>query len=65
MLVGHSYGGVVITNAATGNPNVKALVYVAAFAPDEGETVGQLFGHEPRQRGRATEPDVPAASGRR
>ncbi|MEV6813751.1 alpha/beta hydrolase [Micromonospora sp. NPDC051296] len=39
ILVGHSYGGVVITNAATGNPNVKALVYVAAFAPDEGDTV--------------------------
>jgi pimeloyl-ACP methyl ester carboxylesterase len=42
VLVGHSYGGVVITNAATGNPNVKALVYVAAFAPDQGETVGVL-----------------------
>ena len=39
MLVGHSYGGAVITNAATGNPNVKALVYVAAYAPDEGESV--------------------------
>ena len=36
VLVGHSYGGVVITNAATGNPNVKALVYVAAFAPARG-----------------------------
>src|SRR5712672_1899519 len=36
VLVGHSYGGVLITNAATGNPNVKALVYVAAFAPDQG-----------------------------
>jgi len=33
VLVGHSYGGALITNAATGNPNVKALVYVAAFAP--------------------------------
>lgn len=39
VLVGHSYGGVVITNAATGNPNVKALVYVAAYAPAEGESV--------------------------
>ncbi|WP_089158190.1 alpha/beta hydrolase [Micromonospora sp. NBS 11-29] len=38
ILVGHSYGGAVITNAATGIPNVKALVYVAAFAPDQGET---------------------------
>jgi pimeloyl-ACP methyl ester carboxylesterase len=42
VLVGHSYGGVVITNAAKGNANVKALVYIAAFAPDEGETVGYL-----------------------
>src|SRR5262249_19588982 len=36
VLVGHSYGGAVITNAATGNPNVKALVYVDAFIPDQG-----------------------------
>ena len=42
VLVGHSYGGFVLTNAATGNPNVKALVYIAAFAPDAGETVGGL-----------------------
>jgi pimeloyl-ACP methyl ester carboxylesterase len=42
ILVGHSYGGAVITNAATGNPNVKALVYIAAFAPDEGETASAL-----------------------
>ena len=42
VLAGHSYGGVVITNAATGNPAVKALVYVAAFAPDAGETVYDL-----------------------
>ncbi|MBD7996639.1 alpha/beta hydrolase [Arthrobacter sp. Sa2CUA1] len=39
VLVGHSYGGALITNAATGNPNVKSLVYIAAFALDEGETV--------------------------
>src|SRR3954468_8102977 len=39
VLVGHSYGGMVISNAATGNPNVKALVYIAAFAPRQGETV--------------------------
>jgi pimeloyl-ACP methyl ester carboxylesterase len=44
VLVGHSYGGAVITNAATGNPNVKALVYVDAFAPDEGEQVLPLTG---------------------
>ena len=39
VLVGHSYGGAVITNAATGNPNVKSLVYVAAYAPAAGESV--------------------------
>jgi pimeloyl-ACP methyl ester carboxylesterase len=38
LLVGHSYGGAVITNAAAGN--VRGLVYVAAFAPDDGETLG-------------------------
>ena len=45
VLVGHSYGGMVITNAAAGNPNVKALVYVDGFAPDVGETAGQLLGN--------------------
>src|SRR6478609_6587589 len=40
VLVGHSYGGAVITNAAVGADNVKALVYVAAFALDEGESTG-------------------------
>jgi pimeloyl-ACP methyl ester carboxylesterase len=44
VLVGHSYGGAVITNAATGNPNVKALVYIDAAAPAPGETNGQLSG---------------------
>jgi len=39
VLVGHSYGGAVITNAATGNPNVKALVYIDAFVPTQGESV--------------------------
>src|SRR4051794_35660515 len=39
VLVGHSYGGMVITNAATGNANVKALVYIAAYAPDQGDSV--------------------------
>jgi pimeloyl-ACP methyl ester carboxylesterase len=42
VLVAHSYGGFVITNAATGNTNVKALVYVDAFLPDEGEVLGKL-----------------------
>jgi len=40
LLVGHSYGGFVITNAGSNNPNVTGLVYVAAFAPDEGEALG-------------------------
>ncbi|MGW6495162.1 alpha/beta fold hydrolase [Nonomuraea angiospora] len=44
VLVGHSYGGSVITNAAAGDPDVKALVYVSAAAPDVGETTGQLSG---------------------
>jgi pimeloyl-ACP methyl ester carboxylesterase len=39
ILVGHSYGGEVITNAGYNNPNVTGLVYVAAFAPDEGESL--------------------------
>ncbi|MYV97818.1 alpha/beta hydrolase [Streptomyces sp. SID3343] len=43
VLVGHSYGGAVITNAAIGNKQVKALVYVAAFAPDSGEDVTGLL----------------------
>jgi pimeloyl-ACP methyl ester carboxylesterase len=42
VLVGHSYGGAVITNAATGDQDVKALVYVDAFAPAQGQTVAQL-----------------------
>jgi pimeloyl-ACP methyl ester carboxylesterase len=40
LAVGHSYGGAVITNAATEARNVVGLVYVAAFAPDEGEMLG-------------------------
>src|SRR5215207_2773110 len=39
LLVGHSYGGFVITNAGSNNPNVTGLVYVAAFAPDEGQSL--------------------------
>jgi pimeloyl-ACP methyl ester carboxylesterase len=38
-VVGHSYGGAVITGAAADNPKVLALVYIAAFAPDDGEPV--------------------------
>ena len=47
ILVAHSYGGAVITNAATGNPNVKALVYIDGFAPDEGESALQLASMPP------------------
>ena len=47
VLVGHSYGGFVMTNAAAGDPDVKALVYVAAFAPVPGDTVEALTGMNP------------------
>jgi len=46
VLVGHSYGGAVITEAGTG-PNVAALVYIAAFAPDKDESVNTLLGTFP------------------
>jgi pimeloyl-ACP methyl ester carboxylesterase len=42
ILVGHSYGGEVITNAAYNNPNVTGLVYIAAFAPDEGQSLSSF-----------------------
>ncbi|WP_405848764.1 alpha/beta fold hydrolase [Streptomyces sp. NBC_01518] len=45
ILVGHSYGGAVITNSAAGDPDVKALVYVAALVPDAGETLGDVTAH--------------------
>ena len=44
VLVGHSYGGFVITNAGAGGGDVRALVYVDAFVPDEGETVFEILG---------------------
>jgi pimeloyl-ACP methyl ester carboxylesterase len=44
LLAGHSYGGAVISNAATSTPNVVGLVFVAAFAPDEGERLGEVAG---------------------
>ena len=47
VLVGHSYGGAVITNAAVGHENVEALVFIAAFAPDEGESLLQLVTMNP------------------
>ena len=42
VLVGHSYGGIVVSDAGNGSPNVKALVYIAAFALDEGESIEAL-----------------------
>lgn len=47
VLVGHSYGGQVISNAAQGHENVKSLVFVAAFAPDTGEAAAELAGKFP------------------
>ena len=47
ILVGHSYGGAVVTAAGTEDPNVKTLVYIAAMAPDQGETVGELLHRAP------------------
>ncbi len=47
ILVGHSYGGMVITNAATGDPNVKALVYIDAFIPAQGDTAFGLTAAQP------------------
>jgi pimeloyl-ACP methyl ester carboxylesterase len=44
VLVGHSYGGICITNAATRNDSVKALVYIGGFAPDAGESAAELAG---------------------
>lgn len=50
VLVGHSYGGAVITQAAATAPNVKALVYVSAFIPDAGEVLGELAARFPGSR---------------
>jgi pimeloyl-ACP methyl ester carboxylesterase len=57
VLVGHSYGGAVISNVATGAANVTALVFVAAFAPDEGEAIGQ-FADPTQYPGAALTPDA-------
>ncbi len=55
--VGHSYGGAVITGAAAGNANVKALVYIAAFAPEAGEPIGAFGEKYPTALGAALRPD--------
>ena len=47
VLAGHSYGGAVITNAAVGDPEVRALVYVDAFIPKKGDTIGGLASAKP------------------
>ena len=63
VLVGHSYGGAVISNAAVGVPNVKALVYIAGFAPDKGESLLQLVTKNPGSEigpADADHPPVPA-----
>ncbi|GAJ79219.1 hypothetical protein NBRGN_004_00820 [Nocardia brasiliensis NBRC 14402] len=68
-LVGHSYGGAVISEAATGLDHITALVYIAAFAPDEGESAGQLdekFGGRAQQISQARPLPGPAPlNGRR
>jgi pimeloyl-ACP methyl ester carboxylesterase len=46
VLVGHSYGGAVLSNAATGNQQVQALVFIAGWMPDEGESIQQLLESE-------------------
>ena len=58
VLVGHSYGGAVITGAAVGATNVKALVYVAAFAPDTGDNLQALLEKYPSKIGTALVPDA-------
>jgi pimeloyl-ACP methyl ester carboxylesterase len=64
VLVGHSYGGQVISNAVRGNTNVKALVFVAAFAPAAGEAAADLAGKFPGGTlGAALAPPVKLATG--
>lgn len=60
VLVGHSYGGVVITEAGN-NPKVAALVYITAFAPDKGESVSSLIANPPP--GAASPPILPPQDG--
>jgi pimeloyl-ACP methyl ester carboxylesterase len=60
ILVGHSYGGVVITEAGN-HPNVAGLVYIAAFAPDKGESVSSLIKDPPP--GAAVPPILPPQDG--
>ncbi|MDA5279633.1 alpha/beta hydrolase [Streptomyces sp. Isolate_45] len=59
VLVGHSYGGAVITQAAATAPTVKALVYISAFIPDAGEVLGELAARFPGSRLEASLDPVP------
>jgi pimeloyl-ACP methyl ester carboxylesterase len=63
VLAGHSYGGSVITNAARGHDNVRALVYIAAFAPADGESVGDVQGEDSGSTLGETLAPVPLADG--
>jgi pimeloyl-ACP methyl ester carboxylesterase len=64
VLVGHSYGGAVISNVTPREQKVKALVYVAAFAPEIGESAGKLAGQFPGGTlGGALAPPVPTPDG--
>jgi pimeloyl-ACP methyl ester carboxylesterase len=56
VLVGHSYGGAVVTDAATGDPNVKALVYVDAFIPAQSQSLGQLLSPQSCLAGAGVDP---------
>ena len=58
VVVGHSYGGAVITEAAAGRVNVRALVYIAAFAPEAGEAIGAFGERFPSALGAALRPDA-------
>ncbi|QEL24077.1 alpha/beta hydrolase [Bosea sp. F3-2] len=60
VLVGHSYGGVVVSEAGT-DPKVKSVVYIAAFAPDQGESVSSLIANPPP--GAAVPPILPPVDG--
>ena len=57
VMVGHSYGGAVISGAATGQANVISLVYASAFAPKAGETLGALTAPYPTLLGQHLQPD--------
>ncbi|MBU2668157.1 alpha/beta hydrolase [Actinoplanes bogorensis] len=63
VLVGHSYGGAVISNAAVGHDHVRALVFVAGFAPEAGESIGALSGKFPGSTLGETLREVPLPDG--